>query len=311
MKIDKNIIETIGNTPMVDISNISPNGVKIFAKLESFNPAGSIKDRVAKYLIQDAEEQGKLIDGSTIIEPTSGNTGIALAMISRVKGYKLKVVMPDNVSDERKSVLLSLGAEIIYSDGEQGTNGAIRLAEKIAEENPDYFMPYQYGNEANPRAHYETTGPEIIEQLPDIDVFVAGLGTGGTLMGVGKALKEYNKNIKVVAAAPHPEEVVPALRSIEHGFIPPILDLEKLDSRILVGEEESFYWTKMLMESCGIFAGVSCGAVTAAALKVAKKIKTGNIVIIIADSGERYLSSKLWEMDYKDIKEIGEQKIWW
>ena len=311
MKIDKNIIETIGNTPMVDISNISPNGVKIFAKLESFNPAGSIKDRVAKYLIQDAEEQDKLIDGSTIIEPTSGNTGIALAMISRVKGYKLKVVMPDNVSDERKSVLLSLGAEIIYSDGEQGTNGAIRLAEKIAEENPDYFMPYQYGNEANPRAHYETTGPEIIEQLPDIDVFVAGLGTGGTLMGVGKALKEYNKNIKVVAAAPHPEEVVPALRSIEHGFIPPILDLEKLDSRILVGEEESFYWTKMLMESCGIFAGVSCGAVTAAALKVAKKIKTGNIVIIIADSGERYLSSKLWEMDYKDIKEIGEQKIWW
>jgi len=311
MKIDKNIIETIGNTPMVDISNISPNGVKIFAKLESFNPAGSIKDRVAKYLIQDAEEQGKLIDGSTIIEPTSGNTGIALAMISRVKGYKLKVVMPDNVSDERKSVLLSLGAEIIYSDGEQGTNGAIRLAEKIAEENPDYFMPYQYGNEANPRAHYETTGPEIIEQLPDIDVFVAGLGTGGTLMGVGKALKEYNKNIKVVAAAPHPEEVVPALRSIEHGFIPPILDLEKLDSRILVGEEESFYWTKMLMESCGIFAGVSCGAVTAAALKVAKKIKTGNIVIIIADSGERYLSSKLWDMDYKDIKEIGEQKIWW
>jgi len=311
MKIDKNIIETIGNTPMVDISNISPNGVKIFAKLESFNPAGSIKDRVAKYLIQDAEEQGKLIDGSTIIEPTSGNTGIALAMISRVKGYKLKVVMPDNVSDERKSVLLSLGAEIIYSDGEQGTNGAIRLAEKIDEENPDYFMPYQYGNEANPRAHYETTGPEIIEQLPDIDVFVAGLGTGGTLMGVGKALKEYNKNIKVVAAAPHPEEVVPALRSIEHGFIPPILDLEKLDSRILVGEEESFYWTKMLMESCGIFAGVSCGAVTAAALKVAKKIKTGNIVIIIADSGERYLSSKLWEMDYKDIKEIGEQKIWW
>ena len=311
MKIDKNIIETIGNTPMVDISNISPNGVKIFAKLESFNPGGSIKDRVAKYLIQDAEEQGKLIDGSTIIEPTSGNTGIALAMISRVKGYKLKVVMPDNVSDERKSVLLSLGAEIIYSDGEQGTNGAISLAEKIAEENPDYFMPYQYENEANPRAHYETTGPEIIEQLPDIDVFVAGLGTGGTLMGVGKALKEYNKNIKVVAAAPHPEEVVPALRSIEHGFIPPILDLEKLDSRILVGEEESFYWTKMLMESCGIFAGVSCGAVTAAALKVAKKIKTGNIVIIIADSGERYLSSKLWEMDYKDIKEIGEQKIWW
>ena len=197
MKIDKNIIETIGNTPMVDISNISPNGVKIFAKLESFNPAGSIKDRVAKYLIQDAEEQGKLIDGSTIIEPTSGNTGIALAMISRVKGYKLKVVMPDNVSDERKSVLLSLGAEIIYSDGEQGTNGAISLAEKIAEENPDYFMPYQYGNEANPRAHYETTGPEIWDQTKGtIDGFVCASGTGGTIGGVSNYLKEKNIILK-------------------------------------------------------------------------------------------------------------------
>ena len=244
MSINKNIIETIGNTPMVDVSDISPNEVKIFAKLENFNPAGSIKDRVAKYLIESAEEQGLLSKGATIIEPTSGNTGIALAMLSKAKGYKLKAVMPDNVSDERKSMLLSLGAEIIFSDGEQGTNGAIRLAEKISEENPDYFMPYQYGNEANPRAHYETTGPEIIKQLPDIDVFVAGLGTGGTLMGAGKALKEHNENIKIVAAAPHPEEVVPGLRSIEHGFIPPILDLEKLDSRILVGEEESFYWTK-------------------------------------------------------------------
>ena len=311
MSINKNIIETIGNTPMVDVSDISPNEVKIFAKLENFNPAGSIKDRVAKYLIESAEEQGLLSKGATIIEPTSGNTGIALAMLSKAKGYKLKAVMPDNVSDERKSMLLSLGAEIIFSDGEQGTNGAIRLAEKISEENPDYFMPYQYGNEANPRAHYETTGPEIIKQLPGIDVFVAGLGTGGTLMGAGKALKEHNENIKIVAAAPHPEEVVPGLRSIEHGFIPPILDLEKLDSRILVGEEESFYWTKMLMEKCGVFAGVSCGAVTAAAIKVAKKIKEGNIVIIIADSGERYLSSRLWELSYEEIKETVEQKIWW
>ena len=224
---------------------------------------------------------------------------------------KGQTVLPAIIS-ELKSIITKPGGKA-YTLEDIGDMKLASLAEPtpIAEENPDYFMPYQYGNEANPRAHYETTGPEIIEQLPDIDVFVAGLGTGGTLMGVGKALKEYNKNIKVVAAAPHPEEVVPALRSIEHGFIPPILDLEKLDSRILVGEEESFYWTKMLMESCGIFAGVSCGAVTAAALKVAKKIKTGNIVIIIADSGERYLSSKLWEMDYKDIKEIGEQKIWW
>ena len=309
--MQKNIVETIGNTPLIDISEISPNNAKIFAKLESSNPAGSIKDRVAKYLIESAEKKGNLKKGATIIEPTSGNTGIALAMISKVKGYNMIAVMPDNVSDERKSLLSSLGAEIIFSNGEEGTNGAIRLAKEIDKNNDDYFMPYQYGNEANPRAHYETTGPEIIKQMPEIDVFVAGLGTGGTLMGVGKALKEYNEKIKIVAAAPHPEEVVPALRSIEHGFIPPILDLEKLDSRILVGEEESFYWTKELMDKCGVFAGVSCGAVTAAAVKVAKKIKKGNIVLIIADSGERYLSSRLWDMEYKEIKEIGEQKIWW
>ena len=309
--MQKNIVETIGNTPLIDISEISPNNAKIFAKLESSNPAGSIKDRVAKYLIESAEKKGNIKKGSTIIEPTSGNTGIALAMISKVKGYNMIAVMPDNVSDERKSLLSSLGAEIIFSNGEEGTNGAIRLAQEIDKNNDDYFMPYQYGNEANPRAHYETTGPEIIKQMPEIDVFVAGLGTGGTLMGVGKALKEYNEKIKIVAAAPHPEEVVPALRSIEHGFIPPILDLEKLDSRILVGEEESFYWTKELMDKCGVFAGVSCGAATAAAVKVAKKIEKGNIVLIIADSGERYLSSRLWDMEYKEIKEIGDQKIWW
>ena len=309
--MQKNILETIGNTPLIDISEISPNNVKIFAKLESANPAGSIKDRVAKYLIESAEKNGNIKKGSTIIEPTSGNTGIALAMISKVKGYNMIAVMPDNVSDERKSLLSSLGAEIIFSNGDEGTNGAIKLAQEIDKNNDDYFMPYQYGNEANPRAHYETTGPEIIKQMPDLNVFVAGLGTGGTLMGVGKALKEYNDNIKIVAAAPHPEEVVPALRSIEHGFIPPILDLEKLDSRILVGEEESFYWTKELMDKCGVFAGVSCGAVTAAAVKVAKKIEKGNIVLIIADSGERYLSSRLWDMEYNEIKEIGDQKIWW
>ena len=215
-----NILQTIGNTPLVDISEISPNNAKIYAKLESANPAGSIKDRVAKYLVESAEKNGDIRKGSTIIEPTSGNTGIALAMISKVKGYNMIAVMPDNVSDERKSLLSSLGAEIIFSNGEDGTNGAIRLAQEIDKNNEDYFMPYQYGNEANPRAHYETTGPEIIKQMPEINVFVAGLGTGGTLMGVGKALKEYNQDIKVVAAAPHPEEVVPALRSIEHGFIP-------------------------------------------------------------------------------------------
>ena len=191
-----NILQTIGNTPLVDISEISPNNAKIYAKLESANPAGSIKDRVAKYLVESAEKNGDIRKGSTIIEPTSGNTGIALAMISKVKGYNMIAVMPDNVSDERKSLLSSLGAEIIFSNGEDGTNGAIRMAQEIDKNNEDYFMPYQYGNEANPRAHYETTGPEIIKQMPEIDVFVAGLGTGGTLMGVGKALKEYNQDIK-------------------------------------------------------------------------------------------------------------------
>ena len=311
MDIIRDSLDLIGNTPLLLVKNLDTGPCNLYLKLESFNLGGSIKDRPAKNMIIEAEKKGLLKKGGTIVEATAGNTGIALAMISKVKGYNMIAVMPDNVSDERKSLLSSLGAEIIFSNGEDGTNGAIRLAQEIDKNNKDYFMPYQYGNEANPRAHYETTGPEIIKQMPEIDVFVAGLGTGGTLMGVGKALKEYNQDIKVVAAAPHPEEVVPALRSIEHGFIPPILDLEKLDSRILVGEEESFYWTKALMDKCGVFAGVSCGAVTAAAIKVAKKIETGNIVLIIADSGERYLSSKLWEMEYKEIKEIGDQKIWW
>jgi cysteine synthase B len=311
-KFSKDIINTIGDTPLVEISQISPNpDIRFFAKLESRNPGGSVKDRVAKYLIESAEAKGLIKPGSTIIEPTSGNTGISLAMICRVKGYNLQVVMPENVSKERISILESFGAEIIFSEGDKGTNGAIDLAKNIAENDPSLFMPFQYGNLANPQAHYETTGPEIIKDLPDLDVFVAGLGTGGTLMGVGRSLKEYNSKIKIIAAAPHPDEVVPALRSIEHGFIPPILNLDELDNRILVGSEESFFWTKQLLFKCGVFAGISCGAVVAAARKVATKMEKGKIVLLIADSGEKYISSGLWTKEYNEIEKSIENKIWW
>ena len=308
----KDILSTIGDTPLVEISQISqkPN-VRFFAKLESRNPGGSVKDRVAKYLIESAESQGLIKPGETIIEPTSGNTGISLAMICRVKGYSLRVVMPENVSKKRISILRSFGAEIIFSEGAQGTNGAIDLAQNIVKKNPRLFMPFQYGNEANPLSHYETTGPEIIKDLPEVDVFVAGLGTGGTLMGVGRSLKEYKSNIKIIAAAPHPDEVVPALRSIEHGFIPPILNLDELDNRILVGNEESFYWTKQLLCKCGIFAGISSGAVVAAARKISVKMDSGKVVLLIADSGEKYVSSGLWTKEYSEIKKNIDKKIWW
>ena len=311
-KFSKDIINTIGDTPLVEISQISPNpDIRFFAKLESRNPGGSVKDRVAKYLIESAEAKGLIKPGSTIIEPTSGNTGISLAMICRVKGYNLQVVMPENVSKERISILESFGAEIIFSEGEKGTNGAIDLAKNIAENNPDLFMPFQYGNFANPQAHYETTGPEIIKDLPDLDVFVAGLGTGGTLMGVGRSLKEYNSKIKIIAAAPHPDEVVPALRSIEHGFIPPILDLDELDGRLLVEAEEAFFWTKQLLDVAGVFAGISSGAVIAAARKVAEKMTSGKIVCLLADGGWKYLSTGLWTRKYGDIESEIQGKIWW
>ena len=240
-------LKNIGNTSLVDLSSLSQNStVRIYAKLEGENPTGSIKDRVAKCLIFDAEKEGKITPGQTIIEPTSGNTGIGLAMISKIKGYKMIAVMPDSVSQERVSLLKSFGAEIIFSDGKEGTNGSIKLAQKISSENPEYFMPFQYGNQASIKAHYYTTGLEIAKQMPDITHFVAGLGTGGTLMGVGKRLKEINDSIKIIATAPHPDDVVQGLRSIEHGYIPPILDLDKLDGRIMVEAEESFFGLRKL-----------------------------------------------------------------
>ena len=311
-KLRRNLIDAIGDTSLVELDGLSPNKrVSLFGKLEGDNPTGSVKDRIAKYLIEDGERSGRLKRGGTILEPTSGNTGISLAMIARLKGYSLKVVMPESVSPERVQLLQAYGAQIIFSDAEKGTNESILVAQGIAEENPNVYMPYQYGNTANPRAHEETTGPEIARDLPDVDTFVAGLGTGGTLMGVGRALRNHNPSVKVIATAPHPDDVVQGLRSIEHGFIPPILDLEELDGRLLVEAEEAFFWTRQLLDVAGVFAGISSGAVIAAARKVAEKMTSGKIVCLLADGGWKYLSTGLWTRKYGDIESEIQGKIWW
>ncbi len=309
-------LDAIGNTPLIDVSVLSPDPkVKIYGKLESVNPTGSVKDRAARSLILTAEKEGLLKKGDTILEPTSGNTGLGLAMIGRLRDYKVKVVIPASVPPERIHLLEAFGAEVILSPADKGTNESIVMAQHIAEENPSYFMPYQYGNAANPRAHYTTTGPEIARDLPDVDAFIAGLGTGGTLMGVGRALREHNPNVQIVATAPHPDDKVQGLRSIEHGFIPPILDLDKLDGRILVEGEEAFYWTRRLLTDAGVFVGVSSGATFATARKLAQKMsregREGKIVAMFADGGWKYLSTGIYGEDFKfDQKEI-EGKTWW
>jgi cysteine synthase len=307
------ILDTVGNTPLVLMPRMSPNpNVQIYAKLEGLNPSGSVKDRCAKYMIEAAERQGLLTPEKIILEPTSGNTGIALAMIGRVKGYRVMVVMPENVSIERTQLLQAYGAEIVYSDGARGSNGAIAVAQQMVAEAPQkFYMPYQYGNEANPRAHYETTGPEIVRDLPDVDVFVAGLGTGGTLTGTGRFLKEYNPNIKVIAAVPHPGDLVQGLRSLDEGFIPPVLDESVLDGRVVVDSRTSFATTRDLAQKEGIFAGISCGAAVKTAQRVAARMERGKIVVILADGGWKYLSTNLWTMSYDDLPEDLDNKIWW
>src|ERR1700754_548992 len=256
------IVQAIGNTPLVELKRLSPKpGVRIWAKLESHNPTGSVKDRVARALIEDAEEKGAIQPGQTILEPTSGNTGISLAMICSRKGYPLKVVMPDNVTPERTQLLQMYGAEIVYSPGDQGSNGAVAMALEMASADASYYMPYQYGNEANPRAHYEGTAKEIIEELDDVAAFVGGLGTGGTLMGNGRRLKEENPDTKIVAAEPMQGELVQGLRSLDDGFIPPIIDLSLLDRKILVSNLDAIVWTRKLLHEEGMFAGVSAGAI--------------------------------------------------
>ncbi|HAE81869.1 MAG TPA: cysteine synthase B [Ktedonobacter sp.] len=306
------ILDTIGNTPLVELKSFSPRpDVHIFAKLEGANPSGSIKDRIAKKMIEEAEASGKLTTDSILIEPTSGNTGIALAMIARVKGYSFTAVMPDNVTRERRQMLELYGAHIIYSDGKQGSNGAVRLAKELAQSDERYFMLYQYGNEANPRAHYEGTAQEIIDDLPDLDVFVAGLGTGGTITGNARRLKEYNPAIKIVAAEPLQGEGVQGLRNLEDGFVPPVLDQSLLDAKILVKSGDAVRRTRQLKDQEGIFAGPSCGAALHAALRVAASLERGKIVVILADGGWKYLSEDLWTRELDELEENLEAKILW
>jgi len=306
------ILDTIGNTPLVELKSFSPRpGVQIYAKLEGANPSGSIKDRIAKKMIEDAEASGELTHDKILLEPTSGNTGIALAMIARVKGYAFTAVMPDNVTEERRKMLELYGATIIFSDGSTGSNGAVKLAKEIAAVNDRYFMLYQYGNQANPRAHYDGTALEIIHDLPDLDVFVAGLGTGGTITGNARRLKEYNPAIKIVAAEPLQGEGVQGLRSLEDGFVPPVLDQSLLDAKILVMGSDAIRRTRQLKDQEGIFAGPSCGAALHAALRVAAGMEQGKIVVILADGGWKYLSEDLWTRELDELEEDLEAKLLW
>ncbi|HEU0002336.1 MAG TPA: cysteine synthase family protein [Ktedonobacteraceae bacterium] len=306
------ILDTIGNTPLVELKSFSPRpGVQIFAKLEGANPSGSIKDRIAKKMIEEAEADGRLTPGSILLEPTSGNTGIALAMIARVKGYEFVAVMPDNVTQERRQMLELYGAKIVYSNGAFGSNGAVTLAKELASTGDRYVMLYQYGNDANPRAHYEGTAAEIIADLPDLDVFVAGLGTGGTLTGNARRLKEYNPAIKVIAAEPLQGEGVQGLRSLEDGFVPPVLDQSLLDGKILVSSRDSIRRTRQLKDQEGIFAGPSCGAALHAALRVAASMEHGKIVVILADGGWKYLSEDLWTRDIEQLEDDLEVVLLW
>jgi cysteine synthase B len=305
-------LDAIGNTPLVELPRITPKkGVRIFAKMEGNNPTGSLKDRIAKYMIEHAERSGELTKDKTILEPTSGNTGIALAMIGRRKGYKVKVVIPENATPERRQLLEIFGAEMIYSDGTKGSNGAIELAQKLAAQDKTLYMPFQYGNPANPLAHYETTGVEILNDLPEVDVFVAGLGTGGTLMGVGRRLKEVNPKTKVIAVEPHPGDLVQGLRSLDEGFIPPILDTSLLDSKIMVDSRCAFAATKDLTTKEGIFAGVSSGAVVHVAIRMAHRMEKGNIVVILCDNGWKYVSLGVWHKEFPELGENMYSHLWW
>jgi cysteine synthase len=313
MAVLPSILDLIGNTPMVDVSQLSPNGeVRIVAKLEGQNPGGSIKDRIAWNMIQEAEADGTLTEGRTIIEPSSGNTGIALAMIARMRGYPIKIVMPENVSIERRQSLEVWGAEIILTPGGEGSNGAVRRAEALADEHPEWVFLYQYANEANPRAHYEGTGPEIWRDCPEVSHFVAGLGTTGTLMGVGRYLKEQNPQVKVVAVEPPLGERVEGLRNLDDGYIPPVYEkwggAELLDRKRIVRPRESIEWTRRLAD-VGIFSGISGGAALAGAAKVASEVDSGTVVVVLADAGWKYLSTGAWTGNIDEVAALAERLI--
>jgi len=307
----QSLLELIGNTPLVELTRLSPpGGARIFAKLEAQNPTGSIKDRVAKAMIEAAEAAGELEPGRELLEPTSGNTGISLALIAKLKGYPLTCVLPDNATEERRRLLRLYGATIVDSPGAEGSNGAVRLALEMAERHPRFFMPFQYANPANPRAHYEGTGAEIAEALDRVDVLVAGLGTGGTLMGAGERLRESFPDIVVAAAEPLPGDAVMGLRSLEDGYVPPILDVSKLDRKVLVSNEESVVAVRALLDRDGIFAGVSGGAVVHVARKLAEELDEGAVVVcVLADGGWKYLSADFW--DAGDVGSSMERTLWW
>jgi cysteine synthase B len=306
------LLSTIGNTPMVELGRLSPpGGARVFAKLEGANPSGSVKDRIARAMVESGLASGRLVPGQTILEPSSGNTGISLAMIGRLLGHPVRIVLPDNTTPEREQMLRLYGAEIIHSPGEEGSNGAIRLAERLAADDATLFMPYQYGNEANPRAHEETTGPEILQQVPDLDVFVAGLGTGGTLTGVGRFLKRARPGVRIVAAEPLPGEGVQGLRSLDEGFVPPVLDVSILDDRFLVNNRDAVIGVRRLLSEEGIFAGLSCGAAVAVALRVAREMTSGAVVVLLADAGWKYLSAQLWTRELDELEDELEGSLLW
>jgi [CysO sulfur-carrier protein]-thiocarboxylate-dependent cysteine synthase len=307
------ILDSIGHTPLVEIPRMSPNPrVRILAKLEMLNPTGSVKDRVAKYLIEDLEERGLLRDDSIILEPTSGNTGIALAMIGRRKGYRVALVMPDNVTNERRQMAALFGAEVIDSPGALGSNGAIALAKHLVAKDDRFVMPYQYGNPANPQAHYETTAPEILADCPEIDVFVAGLGTAGTLMGVSRYLREHKPGVRIVAAEPLPGEAVQGLRSLDEGFIPEILDPSAIDAKYLVSNLDALTALRELVFREGIFGGPSCGAVLVAAAREATRMAEGTIVALLPDGGWKYLSAGTFTTSFDEMTDALEGGVnWW
>lgn len=305
MALYNSILDLIGDTPLVDISGLSPNPrVRILVKLEGQNPGGSVKDRVARSMVEEAEKDGSLKPGQTILESSSGNTGIGLALVARVKGYPLKIVLPDNVSAERKQLLAVWGAEIIPSPAGEGSNGAMRMAQRLAAENPGYWFPFQYGNHANPKAHYEGTGPEIWRDCPEVTHLVAGLGTSGTLVGVGRFLKERNPALQVWAVEPPAGEMVDGLKNFDEGFVPPIFTdndgYNLLDRKKVVGTRESIEWTVRLCD-VGVFAGISSGAVVAGAAKCAAEIDEGVVVTIAADGGWKYLSTGAWTDDIDHV----------
>ncbi len=306
------VVQSIGNTPLIELPRLSPKpGVRIWAKLESRNPTGSVKDRVARALIEDAETRGALSTGQTILEPTSGNTGISLAMICSRKGYRLKVVMPENVTPERTQLLKMYGAQIVYSEGSKGSNGAVEKALDMAQADASYYMPYQYGNPANPNAHYNGTALEILEELDEVSAFVAGLGTGGTLMGNGRRLKEtFGDAVKIVAAEPMQGEPVQGLRSLDDGFIPPIIDLSLLDRKIFVTNRDAILWTRKLLDEESVFAGVSSGAIARVAVRIAGELDEGNVVFIVADDGWKYLSSGIYTLPVDEVENL-DSTVWW